>query len=428
MAALRRSCRAGAALAVLSVAAGLLTGCHHSARAASTPVVRISPATGPVDAPVTISVLGLPADHAVTLTLTGTDFRHVTWTGRADFRTSAQGVVATTQAPTGGSYVGADPMGLFETMAPPAATPIADDVFLFDHSTTLTLDVVEDGKVLASHPIVRSVPAPAHRRFTLAADGFVGTVYEPADTASTHPAVLVFGGSEGGEDMDPLAALLASHGYPTLSLAYFKAPGLPSTLADIDLHYFVKALRTLDKLPGVDPTRVVVYGISRGSEAAQLLGSLFPKLVHGVIAGVPSSVVNGPYPEQAKPSWLLAGHVIPEVPTYLYGTPDPVQAQNAVLKDELIRGPILLACAGQDAVWPSCPYQDAIVARLKAHHFAYPITALRYADGGHGIGAGYRYNAETSQRYATLGGDLLPTQQGRADVYQHVLDLLSSLR
>ena len=88
------------------------------------------------------------------------------------------------------------------------------------------------------------------------------------------------------------AALLAARGYPSLALAYFKAPGLPQTLRDIPLEYFTSALEVLRAQPGVDPDHVLVAGDSRGGEAALLLGAHFPQLVNGVIAGVPSSVVH----------------------------------------------------------------------------------------------------------------------------------------
>jgi dienelactone hydrolase len=117
--------------------------------------------------------------------------------------------------------------------------------------------------------------------------------------------VLVFGGSGGGR-MTSVAALLAARGYPSLALAYFKAPGLPQTLHNIPLEYFAKALRVLRAQPGVDPDHVLVVGESRGGEAALLLSAYFPRLVNGVIAGVPSSVVNSAAgPDTGRPAWTL---------------------------------------------------------------------------------------------------------------------------
>jgi hypothetical protein len=71
---------------------------------------------------------------------------------------------------------------------------------------------------------------------------------------SIGPPVLVFGGSGGG--LMTSAALLAARGYPSLALAYFKAPGLPQTLHNIPLEYFAKAeypARWSTRRPGPTP-------------------------------------------------------------------------------------------------------------------------------------------------------------------------------
>ena len=80
-----------------------------------------------------------------------------------------------------------------------------------------------------------------------------------------HVPVLLIGGSEGGLSMTGEAALLASHGYPALDVAYFGAYGLPRSLERIPLEYFVRVARWLDRRPGVDGHRLVVYGVSRGT-------------------------------------------------------------------------------------------------------------------------------------------------------------------
>lgn len=72
--------------------------------------------------------------------------------------------------------------------------------------------------------------------------------------------MLVLGGSEGGDSVSVVdtAGILAAHGYPTLALAYFKEPGLPSALERIPLEYFARALRMLRRQPDVDPAHLVV--------------------------------------------------------------------------------------------------------------------------------------------------------------------------
>ena len=120
---------------------------------------------------------------------------------------------------------------------------------------------------------------------TVDQDGFVGEYYSQRGATSYLPSVVVIGGSEGGLYFSALVArMLAAHGYPSLALAYFQAPGLPATLSNIPLEYFTKALTWIRQQPGVDSSHVLVYGNSRGSEAALLLGANFPQLVNGVVA------------------------------------------------------------------------------------------------------------------------------------------------
>jgi hypothetical protein len=160
--------------------------------------------------------------------------------------------------------------------------------------------------------------------------------------------------------------------YPVLTLAYFGEPGLPQQLLDIPLEYFRKAITLLRAQPHVDPGHVLVYGLSRGGELALLLGATFPSEVNGVIAGSPSSAINGSTSSRDGAAWTL--HGTPLTP----GQPIPV---------DRIPGPIVQACGGMDYVWPSCTYVAQVNARLIAHHFRYPVTTLRFPEGGHLVGA-----------------------------------------
>jgi len=203
------------------------------------------------------------------------------------------------------------------------------------------------------HPVVT-------RRLTVSRDGVYARWYMPRRPERPLPAVVVFGGSDGGLGMAPLARAFASYGYPALALAYFKAPGLPRELRDIPLEYFERAIRLVRAQPGV--SRVVACGASRGGEAALLLGSTYPRLVSGVIALVPAYQVNF--------GWTLRGKQIP------YDTP---------MRVERIRGPILTASGGRDQVWSSSVYTDQIELRLDDHHFRFPHERLDFPKAGHSL-------------------------------------------
>src|SRR5436190_8911503 len=119
--------------------------------------------------------------------------------------------------------------------------------------------------------------------------GIVGEFH--AAGPGRRPAMLVLGGSEGGLTSGAAGArLLAAQGYSALGLAYFQAPGLPSTLENIPLEYFMRAIDWLAQQPSVDPRRIGVLGGSKGAEMALLLASRDRRL-KAVVAAAPSSVV-----------------------------------------------------------------------------------------------------------------------------------------
>ena len=209
-----------------------------------------------------------------------------------------------------------------------------------------------------------------------------------AEKTTRHPAVLLIGGSEGGNDEQVTAAAFTLHGMSALSIAYFDAPGLPPTLSKIPLEYFAHALTWLRSQPGVDPARVWVAGTSRGSEAAQLLAVYYPGLVHGVIAGSPSNVTNCSYPTGHKPcvgaAWTYHGNPLPYSADF--NNPAPSDNEKAVIPVERIKGPVIAVCGGADQVWRSCLLGRAILNRRRSHHTPYTDHLYSYPDAGHGIG------------------------------------------
>ncbi|MEO6700968.1 MAG: acyl-CoA thioester hydrolase/BAAT C-terminal domain-containing protein [Jatrophihabitantaceae bacterium] len=367
-----------------------LTGCsasHHSKVA-----LAVTPATALYDAPLTTTLHGLPAGALVSVSASAPAKNGTVWSASADYRADPSGTVTLAQTALGGSYAGQHPMGLFSSLEPPPTS--ADGSFVPpDQGFDLSIRASVAGKQVATatvHRLSAAAVGVTHRPLRVATDGIYGELFRPVDTMTVKPAVLMFGGSEGGlnNGLQRDAAVLAAHGYPTLALAYFAEPGLPAKLADIPLEYFARAVGVLRAQPGIDPKHVLVFGVSRGGEAALLVGSLFPNVVNGVIAGVPSSVV-GPAPGKlsvANPAWTLGGRPLAHIGVGELGNPNPAGDQAAVIKVDKIAGPVLLSCGGDDNLWPSCPYVDAITARLKRLHFSYPVTALQYPAGGHFAG------------------------------------------
>lgn len=419
-----RTARVLAAALLVAAGAAACTGGDRGDH----PVISVSPETALLDQPVRVSLTGLPADHPVTVAATATDAAGVSWSSSAAFRSGRDGTLSLDRAPASGSYSGANPMGLFQLMTP-------DDAKSYGFAAPLTgtyqveLAAVVDGRKVATATAVRQSPGAVGvttRTLTVPADGVYGVLNRPKDSPTRKPALLVFGGSEGGLSYPVRikAALLAARGYPTLALAYFDAPGLPKDLAAIPLEYFRTALTILRAQPGVDPHHLLVTGASWGGEGSLLVAATYPDLVGGVIAEVPNSYVDVAPFSTERSSWTLHGKELPFAPRRQFGAPAADVDPRAYVPVGRIRGPIVLACGELDVVWPSCRNVDDVVARL---HGRRGVTVLRYADAGHYIGAYPPYTVATETALTTAGGTRAGTEAANLDLYAKVLALLESL-
>jgi dienelactone hydrolase len=364
------------------------------------------------EAPV-IRVTGLPPLHPVTISAKGGDPEGKAVPSRARFVPDLAGIVDTSRSIANGDYEGVDPMGLFRNPRLGQPMPLSGAV-----KTTIA---VEDdaGRTLASTVIDRWI---VPRDVTMtdiahAGAGFAGRLYEHAGERP-RPAILALTGSDGGIDFR-MSPWLASQGFNVLSLAYFNAPGLPGDLLERPLEYFATAIEWLAKRPA---TRgVSVLGMSKGAEAALLIGSYYPDRVRLVVALMPTHVVwegidararFGGDPTFASPGrsgWSLNGKPLPfvrkfisearlkrppansSVDQYAPMLDKPVEPA-ALIPVERIRGPVFLVGAGDDLAWPSLRMAREVKARLEKRQQDPGIQLLEYPTAGHtvvppGIGA-----------------------------------------
>lgn len=344
--------------------------------------LRVSSRVSLYDVPLNIQVSGLRPGEVVTLDLAS---RGHQWAAHATFRARAPVLDLSNTAPVSGSYRGMYGMGLFEALAPRdrgnGFGPVLPTVFTLTAAApgsgtaavTLTRELTGAGVTCAQQDVART--------------GFYGLYCAPPH-GGKEPPVLVFGGSEGGLSTASTARLLASRGFPALALAYFGEPGLPSALERIPLEYFARAARWLSRQPGVNAQDLTVWGDSRGSEAALLLGAYFPTVVHAVIAGSPSAVVNGavslrnPVPSN-EPAWMLHGKPLPSA--------DPGASSADLIPVQRIRGPVLLLVGGQDQLWPSPVWAQNIISELDSGHDRYSYHEALFPDAGHLVGAAFPY-------------------------------------
>ncbi|HEY6295170.1 MAG TPA: acyl-CoA thioesterase/bile acid-CoA:amino acid N-acyltransferase family protein [Streptosporangiaceae bacterium] len=355
------------------------------------------PFSAPFDTPVHITVSGLPAGGLVTLRAQALDSQGRPWESAAQFRASAAGGLdLATAAPVSGSYRTADAAGLLWSLHPAFAAGPATQFFTSHAGFVVQLQVVVDGGVQAAATLVRLATSGTSVSVqTVARNGFAATLFTPASVKPGTPAVVVLGGSEGGE-LTLTADGLALIGFPALTLGYFQEPGLPRCLCSIPLEYFVRAIGWLRAQPVARGRPVVLYGVSRGAEGALLIASYEPHLVDAVVASSPSNVIVGAYGGPG-PAWTL------------HGRPLPTGAEIPVGN---IRVPLLLGDGGQDYVWPSAASAASIVFELHSSGDHAPYTNLYYPDAGHGFFGGPPYFPYSG--YGGLGNPLGGSQQANA--------------
>lgn len=380
-------------------------GCRRSRRLRSTSratpaVIKVTPAVGLYDVSRSIVVSHLSPGEVVTISASSPR-PDGSWSASATYQADGAGVLDLARvAPRSGSYRVVSAMGLFWSQhlvrggSAAAANPTV---------TTLTFSAGKRRLGSATVTQLLSGPGVTEHAETIAKAGFFGEYFVPAGRARG-PAVIVWGGSDGALGASPwVAAMFASHGIPSLALAYFDEPGLPCSLGGIPLEYFVKAIGWLRSQPQVDPRRVWIEAASRGTEAELLVAAHWPALARGVVAAVPSSVAYGPFPGQCRPdasaSWTLNGRPLPvasETGAPTFNSDGSVSDPNAFLAGlaypdaaaaripiERFKRAVMLISGADDQAWSSNAYANRIMTALRSDPARH--IHLNYPGAGHGV-------------------------------------------
>lgn len=418
--------------------------------------IHINPPVSRVDQTVHISIRNLPANAhvkvgAMTNNILGLTCLAQSW---ATFISDSNGSVdLNTERPVSGSYDEVDGMGLFWSMEMRdvkfVPTTRNGELDYGPRDTKVHLSVEIEGNVVGEADCVRRLYDADVCMTNITEQDMVGKLFVK-ERAQPAPGILLLGGGEGGL-ASPMtyAAILASHGYPSLALAYFRFEHLPPTLREVPLEYFKKSIQWLKNHPSCNG-EVVVYGRSKGAELSLLLGAHYPE-ISGVIASSPSSVVcigdmekgeNGEYITYS--SWSLEGQPIPFVPwsndlcaqaerCLMSGNRvDHVHREAFIQADEaekfdipveLIRGPVLLISSGDDYWWPATLHCKYIRDRLSQHDFAHKCIHLDYPKAGHVI----RFPGAPTTQLRMNGGTPEANNAASVGSWQEILSFLHRL-
>lgn len=226
------------------------------------------------DEAIELSVHGLPPSSKITLRSEVVVRHKFRFSAFGFHHTDSKGSLLTSHDPSvGGTYMGVDPMGLIWSLQPAKGERrglrYLPDVLV---PSEIKLSVYrghkeesDDTEKLAETTIRRHFISD-DVSFEHVRHGRVrGILFRPKDKSRKYPGLVDVYGSGGGV-MAHRAALLASKGFVTLALAFFRYEDLPKRMFEIDMDYFLEAVDYLRQLESVNSCGVGVVGISKGAD------------------------------------------------------------------------------------------------------------------------------------------------------------------
>lgn len=281
------------------------------------------------------------------------------------------------------------------------------------------------------------VAMPGNGGVRMTDNGMIGNFYAGSGEGP-RPALLLFGGSEGGINsrMEKMALQFRDAGISVLIISWYRASGQSDKIDRIPLETFYTALDWLKKQPAIDPTRVAIMGGSKGGEAALLVASR-RKDVTAVVAGMPSHVAWQGFDWNMSvvdhSSWSEGGKETAYLPitggfgmdVYTPSLKEEGRYPQAIIPVEHVAGPIILLCGEADSLWPSCPMARKLEDRAKAQSGP-PVTLLAYKNAGHAVfGLPLAKGDPKIEKLSTLGGTGEGNNAARADAWPKIFAFLN---
>lgn len=363
------------------------------------------------DAPLWGQVIDLPEDRPVRIEAKLRDGSGHVWRSEAVYRPSPEGIVdlAGTQ-PVEAGWSGSDAYGLYWSMEP-TQSEVESSAPLFEMATAsleplpVELVVHVEGGVVVHERLERRFIS----RCTTEAwrDEFVANLFVPIDAAASQGTLVIAGSAGGFAWSNQVAALIAASGRAALAVAYFDwqgAYGLPTSITEIPLETFSRALDRLKRDPRILKEDLAVIGYSKGAEAALLLATKRED-VRKVVAFAPTAYiwesVRMDLSESPRSSWTWNGIPVPYIrfaadetfyhtfdktrlrPFHERALADPAAIREARIPVEDTAAQLLLISGTEDSVWPAGPMAESIVRALRDVGRADQVRHATFEGAGH---------------------------------------------
>lgn len=395
-----------------------------------------------IDEPINISVTGIQPGQVITLHLIKKLNGERYLASKASYTADQGGIVDLShQPPVQGSYQGVGQMGLFWSMEPVQLTEemkcYIDDQYQpsapYDElSPQVSVVLLEMDDIIVAHQaITRQWMGSDIEKLSIREEELIGSFFYHKDR-KPRPAIIVLGGSEGGIN-EKTAALLASHGFSVLAVAYFGIEKRQAQLREIPLEYVEFAIHWIKGRREVQAGGIGIHGTSRGSELALWSATLFPDIIAAVSLNGSAVSFCGivPWTEEPTlpPAWTYQGQSLPYLqpdnpiklaleckemwvnrrgnPLRLWhdGLSRNVELlEKATIPLEKMHGELLMVSGLEDESWDSATLSARGFNRKMQTHPSKRSKHLKYEGAGHYIGIPYlrviSTNPETRQQLA----------------------------
>ena len=205
-----------------------------------------------------------------------------------------------------GTYTGVEEMGLFWSMEKQGKS--YDIASLINGSRILPYkfnvyqgheeDFASESMIVASGEITRYLVDDSVTRIMVSEGDIKGTLFIPKGDGPFPAVISLLGGVKMRQVPEQHAAYLASHGFVTLTLAFFGVEGLPRSYLEkpIDIEHFERGVEFLQNHPSVANENIGVLGESKGGEIALSMMTHLPQVkavctLNGSVASIAVSTV-----------------------------------------------------------------------------------------------------------------------------------------